>query len=113
LLFIESTYAYFEKLTKLISANASFECRFVEAEDLSIARFAQLLIEDTALNANSRYFKIQAGSEVYVTGRAKHPNPYVITTTVDPGEGAPLIDGHEIAVYEAEEQDDLYVLPTV
>ncbi|MDR1271046.1 MAG: hypothetical protein LBK82_16145 [Planctomycetaceae bacterium] len=110
-IYIESTNAYFQNIVILSSSIENIAVTFVGIGGLSIVRFKELVIEDIGLNENSQYYKIETGSEVYVAGKAKHPNPYTNLSEVDPGEGAPLIDGHLLVAIEGNETDT-YILPT-
>jgi hypothetical protein len=93
------------------NANA-VSATIVEASAVSTVRFFNIITEVTVPNINLVQYNIEDGSEVYVAGWAKHFNPYVIAPQFDPGEGAPLRDGHLITVYQSETPEDRYVFPT-
>ncbi|MDR0336092.1 MAG: hypothetical protein LBI18_03280 [Planctomycetaceae bacterium] len=76
LFYNESCNIYFEKLVTATATNGEYATEFVKVQDLSVTKFRELVIEDTGLNENTEYYGIETGSEVYVNGKAKHPNPY-------------------------------------
>jgi hypothetical protein len=65
------------------ATNAGTPVTFCEAKGISVVRFKEYVIDDTALNNSTVYYNIETGSEVYVAGYAKHPNPY-LAPSADP-----------------------------
>jgi hypothetical protein len=75
---------------------------------VSVVRFEQLVVEDTILNDAAKYYTIENASEVYVAGKAKHPNPYHHNIEFEP-EGNEFPEGHTVTVTG---DLDTYIFPT-
>jgi hypothetical protein len=91
------------------AADPNYPVVFLDVRDMSVIRFKQFVITDTAGHINTIPYRIEEGSEVYIAGRAKHRNPYFVPAYFDPGEGAPLPDGHILGVIDGESEE--YVFP--
>jgi hypothetical protein len=80
---IDNSNVVFNGMITAESTNENMVAMFLDTKGISVVRFKEFVIDDTGLNNGTIYYNIETGSEVYVAGYAKHPNPY-ITDVPDP-----------------------------